>query len=110
MDNNNFVQQGWQCPICKRIYSPTTTMCYYCNQDTTITTTSTDTGTRITGIQYIHMRDTLRDTLIRDNLGPDGTLDQYIKNEQTPLSEEKVKAMMEFMESCDNEESDNGRI
>lgn len=23
-------QQGWQCPICKRVYSPTTTMCMYC--------------------------------------------------------------------------------
>ena len=22
--------QGWQCPICKRIYSPTTPMCWYC--------------------------------------------------------------------------------
>ena len=21
--------QGWQCPICKRVYSPTTFMCYY---------------------------------------------------------------------------------
>ena len=102
MDNNNFVQQGWQCPICKRIYSPTTTMCYYCNQDT-ITTSSTDTGTCITGI--LNMRDMLRDILIRDHLGPDGTLDQYIKNEHTPLSEEKVKARMEFMESCDNDSS-----
>ena len=22
--------QGWQCPICKRIYSPFTSMCPYC--------------------------------------------------------------------------------
>lgn len=22
--------QGWQCPICKRVYSPLTPMCYYC--------------------------------------------------------------------------------
>lgn len=22
--------QGWQCPICKRIYSPTTIMCPFC--------------------------------------------------------------------------------
>ena len=26
----DFAQQGWQCPICKRVYSPTTQMCYYC--------------------------------------------------------------------------------
>lgn len=25
-----FVQQGWQCPICKRIYSPVKMMCDYC--------------------------------------------------------------------------------
>ena len=24
------VQQGWQCPICKRVYSPTIPMCFYC--------------------------------------------------------------------------------
>ena len=24
------IQQGWQCPCCRRIYSPTTPMCYYC--------------------------------------------------------------------------------
>lgn len=29
--NNTFgVLQGWQCPICKRVYSPSTPMCYYC--------------------------------------------------------------------------------
>lgn len=22
--------QGWQCPICKRVYSPSTPMCFYC--------------------------------------------------------------------------------
>ena len=22
--------QGWQCPICKRVYSPFTHMCMYC--------------------------------------------------------------------------------
>ena len=24
------IQQGWQCPICKRVYSPNTMMCFYC--------------------------------------------------------------------------------
>lgn len=24
------IMQGWQCPICKRVYSPTTPMCFYC--------------------------------------------------------------------------------
>ena len=37
-------QQGWQCPICKRVYSPFTFMCYYCGGDT-VTTTGTGTAT-----------------------------------------------------------------
>ena len=32
--------QGWQCQICGRVYSPTTSMCRYCNTGT-INTTST---------------------------------------------------------------------
>lgn len=38
-----FAQQGWQCPICKRVYSPMTPMCYYCG-DNSVTITSTGTG------------------------------------------------------------------
>ena len=34
--------QGWQCPICKRIYSPTTPMCYYCGGKQTYATTNTN--------------------------------------------------------------------
>jgi len=33
MTNYNPVQQGWQCPICNRVYSPFTMMCYYCGAD-----------------------------------------------------------------------------
>lgn len=25
-----FAQQGWQCPVCGAVYSPTTPMCYNC--------------------------------------------------------------------------------
>ena len=40
--NSGFAPQGWQCPICGRVYSPTTPMCYYCSRKTEImTTTST---------------------------------------------------------------------
>lgn len=38
------VQQGWQCPICKRVYSPFTPWCYYCGEEGR-TKTSTGTGT-----------------------------------------------------------------
>ena len=42
----NFIPQGWECPKCKRIYSPTTQMCSYCPQNvTSVTTTETATGT-----------------------------------------------------------------
>lgn len=37
-------RQGWQCPICKRVYSPTTPMCWYCGQ-AGISKTSTKIGT-----------------------------------------------------------------
>ena len=35
-----FTPQGWQCPICKRVYAPTTPMCYYCGNSETKTSTS----------------------------------------------------------------------
>lgn len=47
-DNQFFAQQGWQCPICKRVYSPTTPMCYYCG-NTGTTTTDTVTVTQQDG-------------------------------------------------------------
>lgn len=34
MNNNyNLAQQGWQCPICKRVYSPFTPCCLYCGAE-----------------------------------------------------------------------------
>lgn len=43
MDEGNlFVPQGWQCPVCKRVYSPNTSMCAYCGNETwTINTATT---------------------------------------------------------------------
>lgn len=33
-DNENlFITQGWQCPICKRVYSPATSLCLYCGNE-----------------------------------------------------------------------------
>lgn len=45
MINENIgVSQGWQCPICGRVYSPMIPMCYYCGgeQKTITYTTSTE--------------------------------------------------------------------
>lgn len=39
---HGFTQQGWECPKCGRVYSPTTSMCSNCPQKaTTQTTTNT---------------------------------------------------------------------
>jgi uncharacterized OB-fold protein len=43
MNDFNFIPQGWECPKCKRVYSPTTIMCIACPQHT-ITTTNTPIG------------------------------------------------------------------
>jgi hypothetical protein len=29
-DNINWTQQGWQCPVCKAVMSPTTSVCVNC--------------------------------------------------------------------------------
>lgn len=30
MENINWTQQGWQCPVCKAVMSPTTSVCVNC--------------------------------------------------------------------------------
>ena len=44
MDCEYIVQQGWQCPVCKRVYSPSTLMCLYCGGDFKTTSTNTESG------------------------------------------------------------------
>jgi uncharacterized OB-fold protein len=34
MIQTKFIPQGWECPKCNRVYSPTTIMCSYCPQHT----------------------------------------------------------------------------
>ena len=43
---NFFGPSGWRCPQCGRIYSPSTIMCYYCNNQQTYVSGHT-TGTPI---------------------------------------------------------------
>ncbi len=43
-DIGSFPQQGWQCPVCKNIYSPTIPECYKCNGGTNIPTSDSGTG------------------------------------------------------------------
>lgn len=45
MSNFDFTPQGWECPKCKRVYSPQTMMCIACPQYTkSETTTNTPIG------------------------------------------------------------------
>ena len=43
--NIDFIPQGWQCPICKRVYSPSTTMCYSCGNEKISVATTTGEAT-----------------------------------------------------------------
>jgi len=46
MYDYEFVPQGWQCPVCKKVFSPSTPMCPYCgNMHTFVTTTGMDVNT-----------------------------------------------------------------
>ena len=45
-------QQGWQCPVCKRVYSPTTQMCLYCGNGVVTTSGSTTVGDAM--IDWLH--------------------------------------------------------
>jgi hypothetical protein len=41
-DTFSGVPQGWQCPVCKRVYSPSTPCCYFCGNETTTVSTSSE--------------------------------------------------------------------
>ena len=41
-----FAPQGWQCPICKRVYSPTMPMCFTCGNNETTVATNTEYETK----------------------------------------------------------------
>jgi hypothetical protein len=43
MPDFNFIPQGWECPKCKRVYSPTTMMCIACPNLTQTGTTGSST-------------------------------------------------------------------
>ena len=45
MYQTSFIPQGWECPKCKRVYSPTTSMCAHCPQHTQGITSSGTTST-----------------------------------------------------------------
>lgn len=40
---SSVIRQGWQCPVCRRVYSPDTVMCLKCGDAETITVTYSGT-------------------------------------------------------------------
>lgn len=44
----SFIPQGWECPKCKRVYSPTTSMCSHCPEYAQGTSTTFSVGTSTT--------------------------------------------------------------
>lgn len=45
MNDDFMARQGWQCPICKRIYSPFTPCCFYCGGEAIIETSTNPNST-----------------------------------------------------------------
>ena len=56
-DRTGFAQQGWQCPICKKVYSPTTPMCYYCGNGIPYTVSSTTVGDAKSKTKEVDIKD-----------------------------------------------------
>ena len=69
-DYDNICPQGWVCPKCGRVYSPTTIMCLCCggNEATVHTTMTIGTANTKSGIS-------LDDILGRNKTGVDGLPD-----------------------------------
>ena len=49
MIQTTFIPQGWECPKCKRVYSPTTSMCSHCPVQGVTSTGTITTGTFTSG-------------------------------------------------------------
>ena len=62
--NVDFTAQGWQCPICKRVYSPTTPMCYYCGNSVPYMISSTTVSDVI---DYLHHESEMKTKKPKEN-------------------------------------------
>lgn len=52
-DCTRFVPQGWQCPVCKRVYAPGFPFCTSCGGGKVVTTTNATTDVDITQEEWV---------------------------------------------------------
>lgn len=87
-----FTAQGWQCPVCKRVYAPYTPWCYFCGQEETKTTTTTSIEISsepfITGMSHTTSTETATGTdtssvtlHVKKTVYPKKGKTKYVKNE-----------------------------
>ena len=65
-----FAPQGWQCPICHRVYSPTMPMCFTCGNNETTMATNTEYETKKAEfVRKMMVGDTEKCNFYREGLG-----------------------------------------
>ena len=60
-----FCNKGWQCPICGRVYSPTTPMCFYCGNKSESTQVATTQSGNLIDARCVKIENTLDDLVKR---------------------------------------------
>ena len=70
-----FVQQGWQCPVCKHVYNPSIPKCQYCGNVDSV-------ATEETANPYIHPHDIFLKDPITSNPTQYGGADVICKSDK----------------------------
>ncbi len=60
------ITQGWQCPICKRVYSPQQKMCLYCGDNKLSNETDSSVNTVISSPPYNYDNSSNYNSIIED--------------------------------------------
>lgn len=73
--SSNYIEQGWQCPVCKAVMSPKERMCINCRGITLYTTTFPETS------QYVDINEFHKSTSqIQQDLQPTTISPEYKQN------------------------------
>lgn len=104
-DYINWAPQGWRCPVCGRVYSPTTPMCFYCsNQEGTVQTTGTSVNDSEWWEEYLKQSQTGQPT----NDNPSTTTATTTSNPNSKITawnsattcEQKCEECDKYQKSC----------